>query len=112
MSIFQKLIQALGAMFTHFWQYVIAVYTAEEHQIMADAVPVVEKIALALQNEQPTLGGANFVAALTMAAIPVLEQEGLVLLHTATAAVAASVARDLNVQNTNNGGVLAGGIQS
>ncbi len=108
MGILKKLLEALGQMFTHFWQAVLAVFSAEEQQIMADALPILQKIAVTIQNEQPGLNAQNFIPALVAAAIPVLAQEGLVLVHTAVSTVAATVAHDLNIPDTTgNQGVVS-----
>ncbi len=112
MNIIKKLLTALGVFFTHFWQIVIAVFNAEEQQIMADALPLMQGIAVTIQNEQPGLNAQNFIPALVAAAIPALEAEGLKLAHTAIATVAATIAHDLAVPDTaGNAGVLPGGNQ-
>ncbi len=95
------------------WDIITAVFTAEETQIMADIKPMIQQIAIGLQNAQPGLNAQSFIPALVAAAIPVLEKEGVVLAHTAISTVASTVAHELSVPNDpGNAGNLGGGSTS
>lgn len=90
------------------WNIIVAVFNAEETQIMADIKPMIQKIAINLQNGQPGLNAQNFIPALVAAAIPVLEQEGILLAHTALSTIASTVAHELNISNTTgNAGIVS-----
>ena len=95
------------------WDIIVAVFTAEETVIMADIKPMIQQIAINLQNNQPGLKAKDFIPALVAAAIPVLEAEGVKLAHTATSVIAATVAHELSIPDTaGNVGELPGGVQS
>jgi len=76
------------------------IISAEENQLMQDAWPLVQKIAINLQNEQPGLDAASFISALIQAAVPELEKEGIKLVNTAVSILASTAAHQLNVPNT------------
>lgn len=92
------------------WNIISAVFTAEEAQLMADIKPMIQQIAMNLQNAQPGLKARDFIPALVAAAIPVLAAEGRVLAHTAISTISSTVAHELNIpDHEGNGGNLAGG---
>ena len=84
------------------------ILTATESQLMADVKPMIQQIAVNLQNAQPGLNAQNFIAALIAASIPVLEEEGIKLSHTAIAIVASTVAHELTVSDSSgNAGTVS-----
>lgn len=89
------------------WDIIVAVFKAEETQIMADIKPMIQQIAISLQNEKPGLNARDFVPALVNAAIPILEKEGVILAHTAVITISATVAHELSVpdQSGNAGNI-------
>lgn len=90
------------------WNIIVAVFSAEELQLMADSKSIIQQIAINLQNGQPGLNAQDFIPALVAASIPVLEKEGVVLAHTAISTIAATVAHELNVPNiTGNAGIVS-----
>lgn len=92
------------------WSIIVAVFTAEETMLMADIKPMIQQIAINLQNAQPGLKAQDFIPALVAAVIPVLEKEGIKIAHTATSTIASTVAHELNIpDNSGNGGNLVGG---
>lgn len=83
------------------------IITAEEENLMNDALPLVRQIATNLQNEHPGMDAQSFITALIAAAVPALEAEGIKLANTAIAIVASSVAHQLTVpDNSGNAGVV------
>lgn len=89
------------------WNIITAIFKAEEMQLMADIKPMIRQIAVNLQNTQPGLDAKTFIPILVAAAIPVLEAEGVVLLHTAISAISATVAHEMGIPNTpGNAGMI------
>lgn len=104
MNLFGQILTNIESEIKKLWNGFLSVIgqviSEEENILMQDSWPLIQRIAINLQNEQPGLDAASFITALIEAAVPELEKEGIKLVNTAISILASTAAHQLNVPDT------------